>query len=52
MELDSSLKEGTCDSEGYTVAKGSVPFLGELTIDLFIKPSNLLEVQSSTTNVY
>jgi len=45
-KFDSDLKEGTCASQGYTVADGTktenVPFLGAITISKFTKPSIVL----------
>lgn len=42
-KFDSSLKEGTCASQGYTVPAGSeshsVPILGKITIEKFTKPN-------------
>jgi hypothetical protein len=43
-EKFTSLEAGTCASVGYTVANGttteSVPILGDLTVYLFLKPSD------------
>merc|ERR1719183_3081029 len=52
-KFDSNLKEGTCASQGYTVADGTqtikVPILGDITVDKFKKPSGVESPQADVT---
>lgn len=51
-KFNGNLKEGTCADQGYTVADGTqtfkVPFLGDITVSKFTKPSPIVLLRGNS----